>query len=63
MNRTFLITIDLPIEVDPALIADEIFEELDLAFEVISVKPWSDHSTSALTPPPVEGSEFLGQDS
>jgi hypothetical protein len=62
MTRTFLVSIEVQDGVDPQLIANEIFDELEMSFPVISVKTWSSHDApSTLTPPPVEGSLFLGQ--
>jgi hypothetical protein len=62
MTRTFLLTIELPIEADVNLVASDIHEELDGLYPVRSVKPWSSHESTTLTPPPIEGAQYLGQD-
>ena len=41
MTRTFLVAINLPDDVDPSVIADDIQYLLEEELEVTSVKPWS----------------------
>lgn len=48
MTRTFLVALDTGTDTDLIGIAQDIFDELDGAFQVSSVKPWSGKETGAL---------------
>lgn len=59
MTRSFIITLELDGTIDPNAIAKELHEAISYDFpELVSVKPWSAHST---TPTPIEGELYLGQ--
>jgi hypothetical protein len=62
MTRTFLVALDTGSETDLFAIAQDIMDELDGAFSVSSVKPWSGKETGALPtliPPTPQGGAGL----
>lgn len=46
MEKTFLVTVDLPDDIDLDVAAEDIHEAVEDQFDVKEVKPWAEHNPS-----------------